>query len=194
VVRSDEVASEFDAFVGAHSGELLRTAYLVTWDLAAAEELVQEALFEVARRWPRVRTMEHPRAYARTVLVHRAIDGAGRRGRHRDELDERGRPALDQRGDARAEREIERVDDARDLVAVLGQLAPRQRAALVLRYVEDLSEAQTAEVLGCSVGTVKSSTARALANLRARLDPPAQLPTDDPTTEGEPSYGPAVRH
>jgi len=73
--------------VAAYAGDLLRTAYLVVWDLATAEDLVQDCLFQIARRWPRVRSMEYPTAYARRVLVNLALAGAKRRGRHRSELE-----------------------------------------------------------------------------------------------------------
>ena len=80
------VRQEFDRFVAEAGDGLLRAAYLITWDLADAEDLVQECLFKVARRWPRVRRMEHPAAYARTVLVHLALDDGKQRSRRRAEL------------------------------------------------------------------------------------------------------------
>ncbi|MBV8999935.1 MAG: hypothetical protein JO304_12795, partial [Solirubrobacterales bacterium] len=82
----NERRADFDRFVAGSSDALLRTAYLIVWDLGEAEDLVQETLFEVARRWPRVHGMEHPVAYARRVLVNRALNGADRRARRRREL------------------------------------------------------------------------------------------------------------
>jgi RNA polymerase sigma-70 factor (sigma-E family) len=157
--------TDFDEFVAQHLDDLLRTAYLVVWDQAEAEDLVQECLFKVARRWQRVRRMEQPRAYARRVLINLALDGARGRARRATELrgeDQVGEPAADPLGafDARAE-----------LLQLLGELPDRQRAVLVLRYFNDLTEAQTAEVLGCSPGTVKSNASRGLARLRAALQP-----------------------
>ncbi len=158
---------EFDQFVEESADGLLRAAYLIAWDLAEAEDLVQECYFRVARRWPRVRAMEHRTAYARTVLVNLALDEGRRRSRRRAELRGSGRHPMEEREDAASAEVFGRVEAGRDLVGALGALAPRQRAALVLRYFEDLSEAQVAEVMGCSVGTVKSTTARALERLRA---------------------------
>ena len=170
-VRQNRAKEEFDRFVADSTDELLRTGFLVTWDLTAAEDLVQESLFLTARRWHRVRTMEHPKAYARQVLVNLALDGARRRHRHRAELDVRNRAAIDDRRDEAAASALAMVEITSELIDALGSLAPRQRATLVLRYFADLSEAQVAEILGCSVGTVKSTTSRALDRLRAVLAP-----------------------
>src|SRR6185312_13498472 len=82
----NERRADFDRFVADNSDTLLRTAYLNVWDLGEAEDLVQETLFEVARRWPRVRRMQRPIAYARRILVNRALGGAGQRARRRQEL------------------------------------------------------------------------------------------------------------
>ncbi len=149
---------------------LLRAAYLIAWDFAEAEDLVQECLLRVADRWPRVRTMEHPAAYARKVLVNLALDEGRRRTRRRAELGSSGAGPVDEREDADAVRVLGLVETGTDLSRALGELAPRQRAALVLRYFDDLSEAQTADVMGCSVGTVKSTTSRALERLREVVD------------------------
>ena len=157
--------TDFDQFAAAHVDDLLRTAYLIVWDEGEAEDIVQECLLKLASRWPRVRRMEQPRAYARRILVNQALDGARGRSRRRSELEPGAAasvisvdplPALD----ARAE-----------LLQALGNLPARQRAVLVLRYFNDLTEAQVAEVLGCSPGTVKSSASRGLARLREALQP-----------------------
>lgn len=163
---------EFDRFVAGAADGLLRAAYLITWDLADAEDLVQECLFKVARRWPRVRKMDHPVAYARTVLVHLALDEGKHRTRRRAELaDAAGAPLeVEQHEDDAAVRVLGRVEASADLMQALGTLPPRQRVAIVLRYFEDLSEAQVAEVMGCSVSTVKSTTSRALERLRRVVD------------------------
>ena len=170
-MRRDQAREDFEQFVAGSADELLRTAYLVVWDLTSAEDLVQECLFRIARRWPRVRSMQHPTAYAKRVLVNLALDSAKRRHRHRSEMDPRDRLPMEDRGDEAAARALEMVDTASELVGALGALAPRQRAVLVLRYVEDLSEARVAEILGCSVGTVKSATSRSLERLREVLAP-----------------------
>jgi len=163
---------EFDQFV-ADSDGLLRAASLITWDASEAGDLVQECLFRVARRWPRVRKMDHPAAYARTVLVHLALDEGKRRALRRAELQEAAAGRIDEREDDAAARVLGRVEASADLLQALGELPPRQRVALVLRYFEDLSEAEAAEAMGCSVGTVKSTTSRALERLRSAVDLPA---------------------
>ena len=165
-MRRDRARDEFERFVADATDDLLRTAYLVLWDLAAAEDLVQECLFKVARRWPRVRSMEHPSAYARRILVNLALDDAERRQRHHAELHVADRLTIDQRHDEAAALALGMVETTSELLEVLGTLAPVQRAVLALRYFDDLSEAQVAEVLDCTVGTVKSTMSRALAKLR----------------------------
>lgn len=164
---------EFEQFVANVGGDLLRTAYLVQWDLPSAEDLVQECLFKVARRWYRVRRMDHPAAFAKRVLINLALDGAKRSARHRSEL--QAQPELGGDLDETAARELGLVEYRHELMRVVGSLPPRQRSALVLRYLEDLSEAQTAEILGWSVGTVKSTTSRALDRLRRELSSPADV-------------------
>src|SRR5258708_7539398 len=81
------MSGDFDRFVADSVNDLLRTAYLIAWDETDAEDLVQKCLFKVARRWPRVRTMEQPRAYARRILINLAVDGARRSARRRTELE-----------------------------------------------------------------------------------------------------------
>jgi RNA polymerase sigma-70 factor (sigma-E family) len=196
--RRDHTRDEFEQFVAECSADLLKTAALVVWDTVAAEDLVQECLFKVARRWPRVRAMEHPRAYARRVLINLALDGAARRQRHRSELDGRDRATVEDHHDEQAALALVRVEASSQLIDALGALAPRQRAALVLRYFDDLSEAQTAEILSCSVGTVKSTTSRALARLRMVMAavPPEHAPlaaTHLITTQGDDDGEPAIR-
>jgi RNA polymerase sigma factor (sigma-70 family) len=114
--------------------------------------------------------MEHPAAYARRILVNLVLDGAKRRARHQAELEQRAGPTFE-RGDEGVAQEMSSVEARFVLVRALGALAPRQRATLVLRYFDDLTEVATAEVMGCSVGTVKSTASRALDHLRAELAP-----------------------
>jgi len=168
--RQSPARQEFDQFVADSVEGLLRAAYLIAWDFAEAEDLVQECLLRMADRWPRVRTMEHPAAYGRKVLVNLALDEGRRRTRRRAELDSSRTHPVDQQEDPDAVRVLGWVETGTDLSRALGELAPRQRAALVLRYFDDLSEAQTADVMGCSVGTVKSTTSRALERLRGVVD------------------------
>ncbi len=147
-------AEEFAEFVAARSGALLRTAYLLTGDHHEAEDLVQTALIKVVPRWGRLR---EPEPYVRRVLVNESIS-RWRRRRWREttvpEVHDVVVPGHD-------------VDQQLVLRQALGRLAPRQRAVIVLRYFDDLTEAQAAETLGISVGTVKSQTRDALARLRA---------------------------
>lgn len=147
---------EFEFFVAEASPDLLRTAYLITWDLGAAEDLTQETLWRIARRWRRVAAMEHPRAYARTILVNLALRERSR-GTEEAPLTEGVDVAAD----------LSSVDDRADLGAALATLSPRQRSVIVLRFFSGLSERETADALGWPLGTVKSATARALADLRA---------------------------
>lgn len=153
----------FDTFVGARSTALLRTAYLLTGDRGHAEDLLQTALLRTARHWSRAR--DAPEAYARQVLVNLSKDRIRwflRRPR------ETSLPAdADQvRG---ADPGFDRVTDRGEVMRALAQLPTRQRQVIVLRFVEDLSVEQTAQLLGFSTGTVKSYTSRALARLRELL-------------------------
>ena len=157
--------ADFDQFVAAHVDDLLRTAYLIVWDEGEAEDLVQECLLKVARRWPRVRRMDQPRAYARRILVNLALDGARRRVQRRRELE----PTTS--ANLFAFDPLPALETRTELLEALSHLHERQRAVLVLRYFNDLTEAQVAEVLGCSPGTVKSSASRGLARLREALQP-----------------------
>jgi len=165
-VHRERVREDFDRFVAQSTDDLLRTAYLVLWDLAAAEDLVQECLLRVARRWPRVRAMEHPTAYARRIVVNLALDDAKNRHRRNAELHGPDGLSADQRHDEGAAAALGLVETTSELLDVLGTLAPLQRAVLALRFFDDLSERQVAEILGCSVGTVKSTSSRALERLR----------------------------
>jgi RNA polymerase sigma-70 factor (sigma-E family) len=171
----NERRADFDRFVADSTDTLLRTAYLIVWDLGEAEDLVQETLFEVARRWPRVRRMERPVAYARRILVNRALNGSGRRTRRRQELTVSMPP--ERAADARGAPEFDGQDE---LVGALAALPPRQRAVLVLRYFLDLPEAEVAAALNCSLGTVKSTASRGLARLEQAMRPtnhPRSIPT-----------------
>jgi RNA polymerase sigma-70 factor (sigma-E family) len=158
----------FERFVSESADSLLRTAYLVTGDASHAEDLVQDSFLKVARRWARVSSMDSPRAYARKILVNLALDGTKRRSLHRDELGKKSPPEWPPRWESEISRgAFAAVDDRLELIRALGELPPRQRAVLVLRYFDDLSESEVASTLGCSLGTVKSTTSRALERMRA---------------------------
>ena len=160
----NERRADFDRFVAGSTDALLRTAYLIVWDLGEAEDLVQETLMEVARRWPRVRRMDRPAAYARRILVNRAVSGAGRRARRRREL------AAEPPAECVAlTNDAAGIDGHDELIGALAALPPRQRAVLVLRYFLDLPEAEVAAALKCSLGTVKSTASRGLARLEQAL-------------------------
>jgi RNA polymerase sigma-70 factor (sigma-E family) len=148
--------TEFDAFVAARSQALLRTAFLLTSDWCLAEDLLQTALTKSWFAWRRIDGA--PEAYVRRVIATTYATWWRRRWRAEHpsaEPPDRGVP--DQTGT---------VDSRDELWRAIGTLSRRQRAVIVLRYYEDLSEAEIAATLGISVGTVKSSASRALAMLR----------------------------
>ena len=151
--------ADFTAFVAGSSRRLLRGAYLITGDVDEAQDLLQAALERAYRRWPAVRRSEVPEAYVRRILVNLAMDRWRVRRVKTVALDEDLLPALE-------DREVEGVPVRSALLACVRQLPVGQRAVLVLRYFNDLTEAETARVLGCSVGNVKSQHARAMARLR----------------------------
>lgn len=160
----DRASSSFDAFVTEHGASLLRTAHLITLDHSEAEDLVQECLFELGRRWNQISDMDHPLAYARRTLAHLAFRGSKRKLRQWEELGASS-GNLAETADA-----IELVGIRLEVFAALRTLTVRQRTVLALRYFHDLTETQVADALGCSVGTVRSTTFRALVQLRAVID------------------------
>ncbi len=164
---ADEVA--FTAWARARQPALLRSAYLLTLDHARAEDLVQEVLVKVARRWARFRD-DPPDAYARTILVH---DNVSWWRKHRRERPIGVLPELVDTGG------IDRSERAMLLHQALGTLTAKQRAVLVLRYYDDLTEAQTADALGVGVGTVKSQAHAALHRLRAEAPWLAELISEE---------------
>jgi RNA polymerase sigma-70 factor (sigma-E family) len=155
---------EFDDFFRSTWPRLFRTAYGVAGDAGAAEDALQAAYARAYARWGHVRRTEHPEAYVRRMVVNEII-GTRRRGWWQRE-----RPhAAPEPPTPVVAPEAGVVD--RDLVwAAVLALPPRQRAVVVLRYYEDLSEEDIAAVLGCSRGTVKSQASAALAALRRRAD------------------------
>jgi RNA polymerase sigma-70 factor (sigma-E family) len=161
----EDDAAAFDAFVVARRGSLMRTALLLTGDRGRAEDLVQTALFEVFRRWTGLRDRADPVGYARKALVTTHLNWVRRRSWHE--------PSVGQIVDIATDDDIGRVAERLRMRAALLALPPRMRAVLVLRFFEDLSERDTADLLGCSPGTVKSQTARGLARLREHLGDPA---------------------
>jgi RNA polymerase sigma-70 factor (sigma-E family) len=155
---------EFAAFVRARSHALLRSAYLLTGDQHLGEDLVQEALARTHRAWGRLREAGNAEAYARRVMYHIQVSFWRRK-----------KVAENQPGDLPDRRDP--GNENTDAIALrmtieqaLRSLSPRQRAVIVLRYFEDHTESEAAELLGVSVSTVKTQTARALEHLR-RLVP-----------------------
>ncbi|WP_330327686.1 SigE family RNA polymerase sigma factor [Streptomyces pseudovenezuelae] len=162
--RKEARDAEFQSFVVGRWPRLLRTAFLLTGEQHAAEDLVQSTLERAYVAWRRVGAADDPDAYVRRVMINVHAR------RHRRRLKEFLAPK-DDSGLTRelpdADDRIARADDRGALLTVLAALPVRQREAVVLRYWEDLSEAQTAEAMGCSVGAVKSNAARGIAKLRA---------------------------
>jgi RNA polymerase sigma-70 factor (sigma-E family) len=162
-------APAFREFVEGRSASLLRTAYLVVGDHQLAQDLVQESLIKTYMAWRRLRDVGNAEAYARRVVVTTSVSWRRKR--------------------SFAERPVEALPgvvgaDVADLVATetdlwtqLRALPPRQRAAVVLRYYEDLSVAETADLMGCSVGSVKRHASDGLAKLRDRMGARFALPT-----------------
>lgn len=154
-----ELEAQFQEFVRARWSRLVRTAYLLTGDAHHAEDLTQTALAKAYRSWRRVARSDSPEAYVRRMLVTCNSDRFRKR---------RVKEALTAAPPETAgpEEDVLRVDERGALLAALAQLPPRQRAVVVMRYWEDLSEAEVAGVLGCSPGTVKSQASKGLAKLR----------------------------
>jgi RNA polymerase sigma-70 factor (sigma-E family) len=150
----------FADFVRCRSDVMLRAAWLLTGgDWALAEDLVQAALGEVWRHWDRVAVMDAPQAYAHKVMVNTFL--RWRRRRWSGEIASAALPES-----AADSGEFRQVDTRESVRRALRELTPRQRAVITLRYFEDRTETDTAQIMGCSVGTVKSQAAKALARLR----------------------------
>ncbi|MET7511141.1 SigE family RNA polymerase sigma factor [Streptomyces albidoflavus] len=157
-VRTECASPDFESFAAARWPRLLRTAYLLTGDHHEAEDLVQVTLAKLYPAWPRVRGLDEPDAYVRRALVNNNLSRF--RKRRVVQLLTPRLPERAQEGGAA------RTEERSLLLEALGTLPPRQRAVVVLRYWEDLSEQQAAEVLGCSPGNVKSQASRGLRKLR----------------------------
>ncbi len=149
----DEDREAFDAFVRARLPDLLRFGRALTGSPEAAADLVQDALERTLLAWSRLQSREEPEGYVRRVMVNRNISIWRKFGREYVTAEVFDSGAEDTHFDG-------------DLWRALQQLPPKQRAVIALRYYEDLSEADIARTLGCSVGTVKSQASKALAKLR----------------------------
>ena len=152
-----DTREDFTAWVAVHERRLLRHAWLLTGDVGQAQDLVQTALLRCWPKWERVSRMDEPLAYVRRALTNTYLSWwRGRRLRELPAAVLPDRAATDPEGGLGS-----------PLLNALARLPKGQRAVVVLRFAEDQSEAQTAALLGCSVGTVKSQTSRALKTLRA---------------------------
>ncbi len=156
--RDREAAESFEAFVAARYAALVRSATLLCGDHHGGEDLVQGALVKAVAVWHRI--AENPEPYVRRIMVN---DNISRWRRHKGRVDVRASVPDDRATTPDSDTRV-------DLAAALAQLPPRQRTVIVLRYFEDLTERQTADLMGIGVGTVKSQTRDALARLR-RLVP-----------------------
>lgn len=188
---------DFEDWAAAHADQLMRTALFLTGDHHSAEDLLQDTLERTYLHWRRV---SEPAAYARTVMARAVTDRWRRLGRRPREVpldalwpDHAGQ-TTQQPDHLNARTELAgtggldvatRYGEQDEAITALRQLSPRQRAVLVLRYYEDFSEAQIADALNCSTGTVKTQASRGLARLRQllgtdRANPPGE---PDPTVE-----------
>jgi RNA polymerase sigma-70 factor (sigma-E family) len=151
-------------FVTGRWSVLFRLSYLLTGTEHAAEDLLQSVLAKAYPAWTRIHRMDSPEAYVRRMLVNGAISAARRAWRREHPMERLPESAVSG---------MERVvDDRADLWPLVQQLPPRQRAVVVLRYYEDLSEAEIARVLDCAPGTVKSQASDALRSLRRLVAAP----------------------
>ncbi len=151
---------DFREYVAARQTPLFRTALLLTGHRQDAEDLLQAALTKLAGRWHAIRRTGSPDAYARTIMYHQWISW-WRRHRHGREYAVHVVPDAAEPGDVAHDAALRLA-----LAEVLGQLTPKQRAVIVLRYYEDLSESEVARVLGVGIGTVRSQVHRTLSRLR----------------------------
>lgn len=154
---AEQPVTVLEDMLAAKGEHLLRTAVLMTGSQQEGEDLLQAALERVFRRWRSI--SGDPEGYLRQTMYHLAADGWRRKDALRSRLRLLGQPAA--HSDA-----TDAVDQRDHLVRLLRELPPRQRTAIVLRYWEELTEAETAQAMGCSLGTVKSATSRGLRRLR----------------------------
>ncbi|MCW2759156.1 MAG: putative polymerase ECF-subfamily sigma factor [Nocardioidaceae bacterium] len=172
-MREPDRDAEFGAFVTEHRPMLVRAARLLTaGDDAGAEDVVQQTLTRMYVHWQRVRRADSPVGYARQSLTHTFLDETRRAHRRREWVS--ADPGDDAGSDSSHQPDIEL---RHAVLGALRGLPPRQRAVVVLRHWLDLDVAETAVVLDCSTGTVKSQNAKALAHLRQTLDLTTTLET-----------------
>ena len=175
-----ELRRDFGEFVASRGHALFRTAIALTGQRQQAEDLMQSALANTVRHWHRIR-LGAPEAYLRTVMV-RQYTSWWRQAVRRPEVVVADVPDLPAGDDADAAR----TDTRLAVRAAVARLAPRQRAILVLRYFEDLSDADIATILGCGESTVRSQALRALRRLRALHPDLAALTYDQSSAREQP--------
>ena len=190
----DAAFAAFAAFVGGRSGALQRTAYLLTGDRGRAEDLLQTTLLKVYLAWPRIDDLGAVEEYTRRTMVRTQVSFWRRAARREVVLaDVPDRPTTASgwstgQGSGSA---TSRIEDRDELWQALSTLGPRQRAVVVLRFYEDLTEAEIARVLGCSIGTVKSQLSRGLTRLQERLTGPGRASPPAPPKAPEQAPTPA---
>lgn len=150
-------AAGFDGFVAAQSRALVRFGWLLTGDPFAGEDLTQTALLRAWRKWDRVEAADDPLRYVRSIMVNTYLTSRRRKWHGEVPARELPEPSYDPQP---------AQDLRQELLLALGGLPPRQRTVLALRYYADCTEAETARLMKCSVGTVKSQSSKALATLR----------------------------
>lgn len=160
----------FEEFAATRMPGVLRFAAVLTGDLANAEDLAQEVLIRAYSRWDRIGGLDRPDLYVRKMMLNEYLSWHRRSGRQIPV----GAGTLEPAG--AAPDHAQQYVDREALLAELGKLSRRQRAVLVLRYYEDRGDAEIAEPLGCSAGTVRSHASRALAALRVDMSPRAADP------------------
>ena len=151
---------DFDSYIRESSPRLMRVAWLLAGSVPAAEDLLQTAYAKVLPRWGKIGAYDDPDAYVRRVLLNTRASGWRRSQRE---------SVVAVLPEITAQDAFGVVEDVDRLVRALAKLGPRQRKVIVLRYYADLSEAEVADALGISTGTVKSQASRGLTNLRSVL-------------------------
>lgn len=161
-MSEDPVIRQFNAFAAARTPALLRAAFLLTGDQQLAEDLVQSALARTLRAWNRLQRTENAEAYTRKIMYHLQVRSWKRRARQR-QVDRLAASRVDLPDNTAG------IADQLAVQQALRTLPIRQRAVVVLRFFEDRSVSETAQLLDCSEGTVKSQTAKALQRLRTQI-------------------------
>jgi RNA polymerase sigma-70 factor (sigma-E family) len=166
-------AATFEEYAGAAWASLYRYAYLLAGSHPDAEDLAQQTLLKAYRSWARVKGADSPQAYLRTILTNTFLSQRRPKGRRLELL-------TDAPPEPTGQTRERGPEDRMQLWPHVKSLPPRQRAVIVLRYYEDLTEQEIADVLGCSRGTVKSTAHRGLNSLRAALGPGRADGEEDP--------------